>query len=49
MLTRNLIRNKNLNPDIESDVINIQTEIDNRHPDDSLNVLNTSTENSSSV
>ena len=30
-------------------VINIQTEIDNRHPDDSLNVLNISTENSSSV
>ena len=42
MLTRNLIRSKDLNPDKESYVINIQAEIDNRHPDESLNVLNTS-------
>ena len=39
MLTRNVIRNKNLNPDKDN----------NRHPDDSLNVLNTSSENSTSV
>ena len=44
----NLIRNKNLNPD-KKNMINIQTEIDNRHPNASLNVLNTSTESSSSV
>ena len=47
MLTRKLIRDKNSNPDKESHVINIQTEI-NRHPDDSLNIKN-STQNSSSI
>ena len=48
MLTRKLIRDKNSNPDKDSYVINIQTEI-NRHPDDSFNITNSMTQDSSSI
>ena len=48
MLTRNLIRDKYSNPDKESYVINIQSEIFNEHPGDSFN-SNSTSENSSSI
>ena len=49
MLTRNLIRDKNSNPDKESYVINIQSEILNEHPGDSFNSNLTSESNSSII
>ena len=48
MLTRNLIRDTNSNPDKESYVINIRSEILNEHPGDSFN-SNSTSENSSSI
>ena len=48
MITRKLICDKNSNPDKESYVINIQTEI-NRHPDDSFNIKKSMTQDSSSI
>ena len=42
MLTMNLIRDKNSNPDKESYVINIQSEILNGHPGDAFNSNSTS-------
>ena len=48
MFTRNLIRDKNSNPDKESYVINIQSEIHNEHPGDSFN-SNLTSENCSSI
>ena len=48
MLTRKLIRDENSNPDKESYVINIQSEILNEHPGDSFN-SNLTSETSSSI